>query len=248
MIAAIAVVASVLVAPISAQAVTASEAVAQILADSNALRAAGGLAPLTESTAMDTVAQNWSTQMYANGAMTHNPSYASQIPSGWTGAGENVAFGYSSTTVVEAWHQSAGHYANIMGNYNAIGIGYFELNGQRYYTQDFGNYASVPSPAASAPTSSAPTSSAPTSSAPTSPASPTPSPSPTVSSSPTPTPTPTLSVAAPVAAPPAPVAAPRAAAPAVPMKCVRWSHHHCTRYQVIKKKVKNKVVRHVGRR
>lgn len=247
LIAAMAVVAGVLVAPMSAQAVTVSDAVAQILADTNALRTAGGLAPLTESTAMDTVAQNWSAQMYANGAMTHNPSYSSQIPSGWTAAGENIAAGYSYTTVVEAWHQSAGHYANIMGDYNAIGIGYYELNGQRYYTQDFGKYASVPSPVSSAPTSTAP---APTAN-PTPTVSPTPTPSPTVSSSPSPTPvvaSPSPAPVEPAAAPPAPVAAPPAAAPAVPVKCVRWSHHHCTRYQVIKKKVKKKVVRRVRRR
>ncbi len=148
---AMAVVAGLLVAPTSAQAVVSvsvADAVAKILSDTNALRAAGGLAPLVESTAMDSVAQNWSAQMFANGALTHNPNYSTQIPGGWTGAAENIASGYTYTTVVEAWHQSAGHYANIMGNYNAIGIGYYELNGQRYFTQDFGLYATVPSPAA----------------------------------------------------------------------------------------------------
>ena len=140
----------VLVAPLSAEAaqVSVPDAVAQILAETNARRAAGGLPPLIESNQMDTVAQNWSTQMYANGAMTHNPNYSSQIPGGWTSAAENIASGYTSTTVVEAWHQSPGHYANIMGNYNAIGIGYYEANGQTYFTQDFGRYATVPSPTA----------------------------------------------------------------------------------------------------
>ena len=155
-----------LVAPLSAQAaasVSISSAVAQILADTNALRAAGGLAPLVESTAMDMVAQNWSAQMYANGAMTHNPSYSTQIPSGWSGAAENIAFGYTAATVVEAWHQSSGHYANIMGNYNAIGIGYYELNGQTYFTQDFGKYTTVPSPAPAASPAPSPTTAAPTS-------------------------------------------------------------------------------------
>ncbi|MEO6115856.1 MAG: cell wall-binding repeat-containing protein [Pseudolysinimonas sp.] len=148
---AITAVLGALLVPLSAQAaatVTVSDAVARILSDTNALRVAGGLAPLTESTAIDTVAQNWSAQMYAAGALTHNPNYSTQIPSGWNAAGENIATGFSYTTVVEAWHQSAGHYANIMGNYNAIGIGYYEANGQTYFTQDFGNYATVPSPKA----------------------------------------------------------------------------------------------------
>jgi len=145
----IAVVLGGVLLPQSAQAaasVSIADAVARILSDTNALRTAGGLPPLIESTAMDTVAQNWSAQMYANGAMTHNPSYSTQIPSGWTAAGENIATGYSVTTVVEAWHNSPGHYANIMGGYNAIGIGYYEANGKTYYTQDFGEYATVPSP------------------------------------------------------------------------------------------------------
>ena len=158
-VAAAAVVGALLV-PLPAQAaatVTVADAVAQILSDTNALRAAGGLAPLTESTAMDTVAQNWSAAMYAAGSLTHNPSYSTQIPSGWTAAGENIATGYTYTTVVEAWHQSTGHYANIMGNFNAIGIGYYEANGKTYFTQDFGKYATVPSPKAPATAPSAPT-------------------------------------------------------------------------------------------
>jgi putative cell wall-binding protein len=147
------VVAGALV-PLSAQAsasVTVSDAVARILADTNALRIAGGLAPLIESTAMDTVAQNWSASMYAAGSLTHNPNYSTQIPSGWTAAGENIATGYTSTSVVDAWRNSPGHYANIMGNYNAIGIGYYESNGHTYFTQDFGKYTAVPSPKALPP-------------------------------------------------------------------------------------------------
>lgn len=219
-IAALAVAAGTLTAPMSAQAdvVSVPIAVAQILSDTNALRVAGGLAPLTENAAMDAVAQNWSAQMSANGAMTHNPSYSTQIPAGWTAAGENVAVGFSYTTVVEAWHQSPGHYANIMGPYNAIGIGYYDLNGQRYYTEDFAYYP---------PTQAAPA--------------PTPTPTPTSSSSPTPTPT---SVITPPASVVPAAAAPSAPAPAArPMKCVRWKHHHCTKYQVIKPKVKKKLTR-----
>ena len=152
-----ALVGALLGVPLAAQATTSvsvADAVAQILHDTNALRAAGGLAPLVESSAIDTVAQNWSAQMYANGTLSHNPNYSTQIPSGWTKAGENIASGYSYTTVVEAWHQSAGHYANIMGDYTAIGIGYYELNGQRYFTQDFGKYAVQPSPVTTAATTS----------------------------------------------------------------------------------------------
>ncbi len=143
--------------PSTAQAtasVSVTTAVAQILADTNALRAADGLAPLTESAPMDTVAQNWSAQMGTTGSFVHNPSYSTQMPSGWTAAGENIASGYSYTTVVEAWHQSTAHYANIMGDYTDIGIGYYvDSSGQAYYTQDFGKYTTHPVVTASTSTS-----------------------------------------------------------------------------------------------
>ncbi len=154
-VAAVAIVIVGALVPMSAQASTStslSDAIARILADTNALRAAGGLAPLTESTAMDTVAQNWSATMSTSGSFVHNPNYSTQIPGGWSGAAENIATGYPVASVVEAWHNSPGHYANIMGSYNAIGIGYaVSSSGQTYFTQDFGRYATPPSPKAAPP-------------------------------------------------------------------------------------------------
>lgn len=116
-------------------------AVQQILADTNAVRAELGLQPLIRNSAMDSVAQAWSQTQANNGTMSHNPAYPSQIPSGWTRAGENVATGYSYTTVVSAWKASPGHYANMTADYTDIGIGYVEKDGKRYYTQDFARYS-----------------------------------------------------------------------------------------------------------
>lgn len=226
------VAAGLLVMPTSAQAATTTvpTAVAKILADTNALRAAGGLAPLVENSAMDAVAQSWSLQMYTAGALTHNPGYSSQIPAGWTSAGENIASGYSYDTVVAAWHASAGHYANIMGTYTDIGIGYYELNGQTYFTQDFGKYAAhvTAPPPAPAPASTPPVAPALT---------PTPSRSPAAVA-----PAPVV-----VAAAPAPVVAPAPVARTL-MRCVQWSHHQCTRSVAEKPHVvKHRVHRHTVR-
>ncbi len=135
----------------AAASVSASAAVAQILSDTNALRAAGGLPPLVESAQIDAVAQAWSGQMGTSGSFVHNPNYSTQIPPGWTKAAENIASGYSYTTVVEGWHQSSGHYANIMGDYTDIGIGYYVTpGGQTYFTEDFGKYSAHPSPVVAA--------------------------------------------------------------------------------------------------
>lgn len=141
----------------SASRVAVADAVARILAETNALRAAGGLAPLTSNPSLQSVAQNWSGQQAASGTMSHNPYYGSQIPGGWSNAAENVAKDYTYTTVVEGWHGSPGHYANIMGPYTDIGIGYVESNGHRYFTQVFARYpVTLPPPVALAPPTSSP--------------------------------------------------------------------------------------------
>ncbi|WP_394278719.1 CAP domain-containing protein [Microbacterium sp.] len=81
------------------------------------------------------------------GAMTLNGDinrvqYSAQIPAGWRGAAENVAYGYSPSAVTAGWMDSPGHRANILGAYNRIGIGVAcDSNGRAYYTQVFGRYA-----------------------------------------------------------------------------------------------------------
>jgi hypothetical protein len=117
--------------------------IARILADTNAARAANGLAPLVLDGAVTTVAQNWSATQSREGRMYHNPQYSSQIPGGWSRAAENVASGYSPADVVGGWMNSPGHRANILGDYTTIGIGY--VNG--YATQVFAKYpVSTPTP------------------------------------------------------------------------------------------------------
>lgn len=54
---------------------------------------------------------------------------------------ENIAIGYSSSTgVMNGWMNSSGHYANIMGDYEAMGIGCFYHNGKYYWTQVFSGW------------------------------------------------------------------------------------------------------------
>jgi hypothetical protein len=131
----------------AAHAVATELAVQQILTDTNAIRAELGLRPLIRNLAMDAVSQSWTQAQANNGQISHNPSYSSQIPGGWTRAAENVASGYTYTNVVAAWRGSSGHYANMTGDYTDIGIGYVEKNGTRYFTQNFGKYTR-PGPAA----------------------------------------------------------------------------------------------------
>ncbi|GAA3907232.1 cell wall-binding repeat-containing protein [Microbacterium invictum] len=117
----------------------------RILTETNAARSKAGKAALTLNSQMNTVAVNWSAKQASANKMSHNPSYSKQIPSGWSGAAENVAMGYAPTKVTTGWLNSAGHRANILGSYTHIGIGVgCASNGYPYYTQVFGAYKKAP--------------------------------------------------------------------------------------------------------
>ncbi|GAA4822608.1 hypothetical protein GCM10025786_33090 [Nocardioides caeni] len=114
---------------------------AQILADTNAARAAEGKAPLAAMRTLDTVAQNWTQRMALSGTLAHNPSYWKQYPAGWSSAGENVAMGYVPRNVVSGWMGSEGHRANILGDFTHLGIGVVRTgNGTYWFTQNFAKY------------------------------------------------------------------------------------------------------------
>lgn len=53
-------------------------------------------------------------------------------------AGENIAYGQrSAEEVMNAWMNSEGHRANILGDYDYIGIGVYEKGGVIYWSQFF---------------------------------------------------------------------------------------------------------------
>lgn len=151
-----------LVVPQTAVAATATPTVAQmtqrVLDDTNAIRSQQGLPGLVRDARLDKVAADWARRQFENGAMSHNPDYSRQIPAGWQRAGENVGKGYSYTQIVPAWRDSASHYANLVNDYTSVGIGYFEQDGRRYWSQVFAKYPGTaqPAPAPVSPQPAAP--------------------------------------------------------------------------------------------
>lgn len=97
----------------------------------NASRANAGLGGLTVNLALTRVARTWSDRMAADGDISHNPQVANQVEGDWTRLGENVGFSSrSGTTGAEfvsrlhtAFMESPGHRANIMGDFNQVGVG-----------------------------------------------------------------------------------------------------------------------------
>lgn len=107
-------------------------------------RAAYGLPPLGWNDNLGGFSQSWSDHMAATGDYSHqdlgavlqNPAY-----SGFSAMAENIIHagcGTSATQLEQAWMASSPHRANILGNYNAIGIGVACNGGDLYATEDFG--------------------------------------------------------------------------------------------------------------
>lgn len=124
---------------------TLSQARDRIVADVNAARDRAGLKALRTNTDLNNVAVGWSKRQADANSMSHNPRYTSQIPAGWSAAGENVAYGYSPSAVTRAWLDSPGHRANILRtSFTHIGVGVAcSESGQPYYTQVFGGYKTL---------------------------------------------------------------------------------------------------------
>jgi uncharacterized protein YkwD len=106
-------------------------------------RAAHGLGPVGWNDQLGGLAQGWSYHMAATGTMSHQNLNAILTSPGFghfSGLGENVisgGCGMSAAQMHGAWMNSPAHRANILGNFNAIGIGVVCSGGTVYATEDF---------------------------------------------------------------------------------------------------------------
>lgn len=108
----------------------------------NSVRESQGLADLKENEDLNNVAGAWAKEMSISG-FRHNPNVGSQIPSNWSSWGENIAYGYTPTTVTDGWRNSPGHYRNMIGDFTDVGHGYYVGDdGTAYFVQVFAKYRS----------------------------------------------------------------------------------------------------------
>lgn len=142
---------------ISAGAEAASEA--GFLAKINASRATAGLAPLSVDSTLASHARIHTQDMMDAGDIYHSTSdeLKAAAGSGWTKLGENVGRGGTVDSLHTAFMNSAGHKANILGDYNYAGIGTGTLDGVLYVTVVFmkkggGSTTTTTSPAATTTT------------------------------------------------------------------------------------------------
>lgn len=128
-------------------ATAASSQAQQVTSLVNEERAAAGLNALTLDSALSKVAQAKAEDMAKNGYFSHtSPTYGSPFDMmksfgiNYSAAGENIAKGQKSAeSVMNAWMNSSGHRANILGSsYEKIGVGYTtDAQGNTYWVQMF---------------------------------------------------------------------------------------------------------------
>ena len=109
----------------------------------NAVRARAGLPALELRADISAIARDWSQQMVNAGGISHRPQaqLSAMMPAGWRAWAENVAEAPTIQWAQSALEDSSSHYANMVGNYNVIGIGVaIRADGQIFITQNFGNY------------------------------------------------------------------------------------------------------------
>lgn len=71
-------------------------------------------------------AQRWSERMASTGVLEHTGGGTKLDPSGlprWCSVGENVGYGPSVAAVHDAFLRSPSHKANMLGNFDRVGVG-----------------------------------------------------------------------------------------------------------------------------
>lgn len=138
----------------------------------NSSRSSAGLPPVSMDGGLTSHARKHTADMIARGEIYHSTSAELQAAagSGWSKLGENVGRGGSVSSLHDAFMKSSGHRANILGDYNYVGIGTDTASGVLYVTVVFmkkGSTATTTTTTAPAPTTTAAPKSSPTTQAPT---------------------------------------------------------------------------------
>lgn len=121
----------------------------------NASRAAHGLGPLSVDGSLVAAARAQSGRMAGAGTIFHNGNLPNEVPGGWQSLGENVGTGDSVDGLHQAFMNSPSHRANVLGDYDRVGIGIVMVGAQYYVTEVFWKTAAAaPAQVGQAPTAS----------------------------------------------------------------------------------------------
>jgi hypothetical protein len=128
-----------------AQAASAEES--KVLALTNQVRASIGAPALAWDEGLAAIARTWAAKMAADGIISHNPNYFSQITGNWAKASENVGQGPDIDTVHRALVASHSHYVNMTDTeVTVMGIGVVTSGNTVFIVESFLGRAGVPAP------------------------------------------------------------------------------------------------------
>jgi len=121
----------------------------EFLAKINSSRANAGLAPLAAKGSLTSYARTHTAAMMDAGEIYHSSSaqLGAAGGTGWDRMGENVGRGQTPSSLHEAFMNSSGHRANILGDFNYVGIGTGTKDGYLYVTVIFMKKGSSSEPA-----------------------------------------------------------------------------------------------------
>lgn len=119
----------------------------------NSTRANNGLGALQVDGGLQSHARSHTEAMMASGGIYHSSSgeLSAAAGSGWSKVGENVGRGQSPGSLHQAFMASGGHKANILGDYNYVGIGTGSADGYLYVTVVFMQKGASTPPTTEAP-------------------------------------------------------------------------------------------------
>jgi hypothetical protein len=108
----------------------------------NQTRTSRGLAPLSLHSGLSQDARNWSANMRNRNLLYHTPSQQMQneiarVVPNWQRIGENIGQGYDVAGLHNAFFNSPGHRANMLGDFNRVGIGVVRNGQQTWVTFRF---------------------------------------------------------------------------------------------------------------
>jgi hypothetical protein len=109
----------------------------ELVAMTNSARRSAGLRALPVELQLTRVARDWSNTMASRSKLSHRPDLGSVIHGDWRRVGENVGVGPSLDRIQKAFMDSPGHRANVLGDYDRIGIGIYEQDGRLWITVNF---------------------------------------------------------------------------------------------------------------
>jgi uncharacterized protein YkwD len=125
---------------VHADSVDPADAAAQFFHLLNTERADAGLPNLQRDPGLDAVALDWSGHLDAAGQLSHRPSLGTalgEVEPRWLRGGENVGVGGDVASLHAAFMASAPHRANVLGDFNRVGVGVVDGGDRIWVTFDF---------------------------------------------------------------------------------------------------------------